>query len=128
LLKSVAGNAQEQGTTQSVRAGNARSGTTGGLGGSGSPDLSSLLGSLAGNAGTGATGGGPGGLGSPDLGSMLGGAPDASILNQMLQNPAMMQMMQNIMSDPQTMNQVQYVLTQANLFLYDYLILNIVFL
>jgi ubiquilin len=77
----------------------------------GSPDLSSLLGSLVGNAGTGAGGGGLGGLGSPDLGSMLGSTPDASLLNQMLQNPAMMQMMQSIMSDPQTMNQVQYVLT-----------------
>jgi ubiquilin len=77
----------------------------------GSPDLSSLLGSLVGNSGTDAGGGGLGGLGSPDLGSMLGSTPDASLLSQMLQNPAMMQMMQSIMSDPQTMNQVQYVLT-----------------
>lgn len=53
-----------------------------------------------------ATSGGLGGLGSADLGSMLGGGSDASLLNQVLQNPAMMQMMQNIMSNPQTMNQV----------------------
>ena len=72
----------------------------------GSPDLSSLLGGLADSQRSGAAGG-LGGLGSADLGSMLGGSPDASFLNQMLQNPAMMQMMQSIMSDPQTMNQVQ---------------------
>ncbi|KAF7062165.1 hypothetical protein CFC21_068795 [Triticum aestivum] len=53
-----------------------------------------------------ATSGGLGGLGSADLGSMLGGGSDASLLNQVLQNPAMMQMMQNIMSNPQTMNQL----------------------
>ncbi|KAL6642759.1 hypothetical protein ACP70R_020940 [Stipagrostis hirtigluma subsp. patula] len=94
-----------QGATRSGPAGNARTGATGGLGGLGSPDLSSLLGGLAGNARTGAAGG-LGGLGSPDMGSMLGGSPDASLLNQMLQNPAMMQMMQSIMSDPQTMNQL----------------------
>lgn len=107
--KTGAGNAQ--GATRPGPAGNARTAATGGLGGLGSPDLSSLLGGLAGNAGTGAAAGGLGGLGSPDLGSMLGGVPDASILNQMLQNPAMMQMMQSIMSDPQTMNQVQFVST-----------------
>jgi ubiquilin len=50
--------------------------------------------------------GGLGGLGSADLGSMLGGGADASFLNQVLQNPTMMQMMQNIMSNPQSMNQV----------------------
>jgi ubiquilin len=69
--------------------------------------LNSLLSGLGGNARTGA-GGGVGGLGSADLSSLLGGPPDASHLSQMLQNPAMMQMMQNIMSDPQSMNQVQY--------------------
>ncbi|XBH87551.1 hypothetical protein VPH35_074978 [Triticum aestivum] len=53
-----------------------------------------------------ATSGGLGGLGSADLGSMLGGGSDASLLNQVIQNPAMMQMMQNIMSNPQTMNQL----------------------
>ncbi|WVZ57505.1 hypothetical protein U9M48_007884 [Paspalum notatum var. saurae] len=92
--------------------GNARTGATGGLGGTGAtgglgglPDLSSLLGGLAANPRTGAAGG-LGGLGSPDLGSMLGGSPDSSPLSQMLQNPAMMQMMQSIMSDPQTVNQL----------------------
>jgi len=112
LLKSPAGSAQ--GATRSSPSGNARTGAsggvagtgaTGGLGGLGSPDLSSLLGGLAGNPRTGAAGG-LGGLGSPDLGNMLGGSPDVSLFNQMLQNPAMMQMMQSIMSDPQTMNQV----------------------
>jgi hypothetical protein len=71
----------------------------------GSPELSSLLGGLAGSPRTGSAGG-LGGSGSPDLGSMLGGSPDVSPFSQMLQNPAMIQMMQNIMSDPQTMNQV----------------------
>ncbi|CAN6294434.1 unnamed protein product [Urochloa humidicola] len=94
-----------QGAARSGPTGNARTGATGGLGGLGSPDLSSLLSGLAGNPRSGAAGG-LGGLGSPDLGSMLGGSPDASFLNQMLQNPAMMQMMQSIMSDPQTMNQL----------------------
>uniref|UniRef100_A0A452YSD2 Ubiquitin-like domain-containing protein n=1 Tax=Aegilops tauschii subsp. strangulata TaxID=200361 RepID=A0A452YSD2_AEGTS len=67
-----------QGTTRSGPAASPRAGATGGLGG----------------------------LGSADLGSMLGGPPDAALLSQMLQNPAMMQMMQNIMSDPQSMNQL----------------------
>lgn len=94
-----------QGTTRSGPAASTRTGAAGGLGGLGSADLSSLLGGLGGNARTGAAGG-LGGLGSADLGSMLGGPPDAALLSQMLQNPAMMQMMQNIMSDPQAMNQV----------------------
>lgn len=94
-----------QGAARSVPTGNARTGATGGLGGLGSPDLTSLLSGLAAHPRSGAAGG-LGGLGSPDLGSMLGGAPDASFLNQMLQNPAMMQMMQSLMSDPQTLNQV----------------------
>ena len=104
LLKSPAGGAQ--GAARSSPTSNARTGATGSLGGLGSPDLSSLLGGLAGSQRSGAAGG-LGGLGSADLGSMLGGSADASFLNQMLQNPAMMQMMQSIMSDPQTMNQVQ---------------------
>jgi len=94
-----------QGATRSGPAGNTRTAATGGLGGLGSLDLSSLLGGLGGNTGTGAPGG-LGGLGSADLSSLLGGPPDASHLSQMLQNPAMMQMMQNIMSDPQSMNQL----------------------
>ncbi|CAD6201809.1 unnamed protein product [Miscanthus lutarioriparius] len=55
------------------------------------------------------TAGGLGGLGSADLGSMLGasgGGSDATFLTQVLQNPTMMQMMQNIMSNPQSMNQL----------------------
>lgn len=55
--------------------------------------------------------GGLGGAGMPDLTSLLGGGmPDPSHFNQLLQNPAMMQMMQNMMSDPQTFNQVNFVL------------------
>jgi ubiquilin len=53
-----------------------------------------------------ATTGGMPGLSSADLQSMLGDGNDASFLNQVLQNPTMMQMMQNIMSNPQSMNQV----------------------
>jgi ubiquilin len=53
-----------------------------------------------------ATTGGVPGLSSADLQSMLGDGNDASFLNQVLQNPTMMQMMQNIMSNPQSMNQV----------------------
>uniref|UniRef100_A0A804LD15 Ubiquitin domain-containing protein DSK2b n=2 Tax=Zea mays TaxID=4577 RepID=A0A804LD15_MAIZE len=55
------------------------------------------------------TAGGPGGLGSADFGSTLGasgGGSDATFLTQVLQNPTMMQMMQNIMSNPQSMNQL----------------------
>jgi ubiquilin len=110
LPKSPAGSAQgatrSSGNTRTGASGHVGgTGATGGLGGLGSPDLSSLLGGLAGSPRTGASGG-LGGLGSPDLGNMLGGSPDVSLFSQMLQNPAMMQMMQSIMSDPQTMNQV----------------------
>ncbi|XP_021774447.1 ubiquitin domain-containing protein DSK2b-like [Chenopodium quinoa] len=50
-----------------------------------------------------------GGLGSlPDLDRMLGGGglPDASMMNQMMQNPAISQMMQSMLSNPQYMNQI----------------------
>lgn len=48
-----------------------------------------------------------GGLGAlPDLQRMLGGMPDASSVNQLMQNPAMSQMIQSLLSDPQHMNQV----------------------
>ncbi|GMJ00642.1 hypothetical protein like AT2G17200 [Hibiscus trionum] len=50
--------------------------------------------------------GGLGGLGLPDMPPMLNGMPDASQLTQMLQNPAISQMMQSIMSNPQYMNQI----------------------
>lgn len=51
---------------------------------------------------------GLGGLGLPDLEGMLGGTgmPDAAMLTQLMQNPAISQMMQSILSNPQTMNQV----------------------
>ncbi|KNA18146.1 hypothetical protein SOVF_073470 [Spinacia oleracea] len=49
-----------------------------------------------------------GGLGSlPELNSMFGGGlPDASTMNQMMQNPAISQMMQSMLSNPQYMNQI----------------------
>lgn len=49
---------------------------------------------------------GLGGLGMPDLEGMLGGMPDPASLTQLMQNPAISQMMQSILSNPQTMNQV----------------------
>ncbi|PNY06694.1 ubiquilin [Trifolium pratense] len=49
---------------------------------------------------------GLGGLGMPDLEGMLGGMPDAGSLSQLMQNPAISQMMQSILSNPQTMNQI----------------------
>ncbi|KAH1266796.1 Ubiquitin domain-containing protein DSK2b [Glycine max] len=51
---------------------------------------------------------GLGGLGLPDLEGMLGGTgmPDAAMLTQLMQNPAISQMMQSILSNPQTMNQI----------------------
>ena len=49
--------------------------------------------------------GGPGGL--PELERMFGGGmQDSSLLNQVMQNPSMMQMAQSILSNPQHMNQV----------------------
>ncbi|XP_039055051.1 ubiquitin domain-containing protein DSK2b-like [Hibiscus syriacus] len=50
--------------------------------------------------------GGLGSLGLPDLPPMMNGMPDASQLTQLLQNPAISQMMQSIMSNPQYMNQI----------------------
>ncbi|CAI9110504.1 OLC1v1010553C5 [Oldenlandia corymbosa var. corymbosa] len=50
--------------------------------------------------------GGLSGLGLPDLDRMLGGMPDPNSLNQMMQNPAVSQMMQSLLSDPQYMNQI----------------------
>ena len=51
---------------------------------------------------------GLGGLSLPDLENMLGGnaMPDASLLTQLMQNPAISQMMQSMLSNPQTLNQV----------------------
>ena len=43
----------------------------------------------------------------PDLGDAGGmGLMDPATMQQMLQNPAILQMMQNLLSDPQYMNQV----------------------
>ncbi|XP_039015115.1 ubiquitin domain-containing protein DSK2b-like isoform X3 [Hibiscus syriacus] len=49
---------------------------------------------------------GLGGLGLPDMPPMLNGMPDASQLTQLLQNPAVSQMMQSLASNPQYMNQI----------------------
>lgn len=49
--------------------------------------------------------GGLGGLGVPELERMFG-MPDPSSMNQLLQNPAVSQMMQSLLSNPQYMNQV----------------------
>ncbi|KAG9136975.1 hypothetical protein Leryth_013824 [Lithospermum erythrorhizon] len=46
---------------------------------------------------------GLGGLGLPE---MLGAMPDPSSLNQLMQNPAVSQMMQSLLSNPQYMNQI----------------------
>jgi ubiquilin len=53
-----------------------------------------------------ATTGGLPGLSAADLQRMLDDDNDASFLNQVLQNPTMIQMMHNIMSNPRSMNQV----------------------
>ncbi|XP_059647387.1 ubiquitin domain-containing protein DSK2b-like [Cornus florida] len=50
--------------------------------------------------------GGLGGLGQiPELEHMFNGMPDPSAMNQLLQNPAVSQMMQSLLSNPQYMNQ-----------------------
>ncbi|KAL0702631.1 hypothetical protein Bca4012_058753 [Brassica carinata] len=84
----TAGQTNTPGRTTS--GGDTRSPGLGGLGGLGS------LGSL----------GGLGGLGMLGADSPLGATPDASQLSQMLQNPAMSQMMQSLLSNPQYMNQL----------------------
>ncbi|KAG2703020.1 hypothetical protein I3843_06G110700 [Carya illinoinensis] len=51
--------------------------------------------------------GGLGGLGLPNMEHMFnGGIPDATLLSQFLQNPAVSQMMQSLLSNPQYMNQI----------------------
>jgi ubiquilin len=47
-----------------------------------------------------------GGLGLPDFESMLGTMPNTNALNQLMQNPAISQMMQSVISNPQYMNQI----------------------
>ncbi|XP_021906048.1 ubiquitin domain-containing protein DSK2a-like isoform X2 [Carica papaya] len=49
---------------------------------------------------------GLGGLGLPDFEGMLGGTQDPNLLNQLMQNPAITQMMQSFLSNPQYMNQI----------------------
>nr|XP_043632195.1 ubiquitin domain-containing protein DSK2b-like isoform X2 [Erigeron canadensis] len=51
--------------------------------------------------------GGLGGLGVPGLEALLGGAtPDPNSVSQLMQNPAISQMMQSLLSDPQYMNSI----------------------
>ncbi|OVA00607.1 Ubiquitin-associated domain/translation elongation factor EF-Ts [Macleaya cordata] len=50
--------------------------------------------------------GGLGGLGLPDMERMLSGTQDSSPMNQFMQNPAVGQIMQSLLADPQYMNQV----------------------
>ncbi|KAK6946528.1 Ubiquitin-associated domain, partial [Dillenia turbinata] len=50
--------------------------------------------------------GGLGGLTLPEMERMMNGMPDASLLNQFMQNPAVSQMVQSLLSDPQYMNQI----------------------
>ncbi|KDP43753.1 hypothetical protein JCGZ_22380 [Jatropha curcas] len=49
---------------------------------------------------------GLGGLGLPEFDNMFGAMPDANLMTQLLQNPAVSQMMQSLLSNPQYMNQV----------------------
>ncbi|XP_078441855.1 ubiquitin domain-containing protein DSK2a-like [Wolffia australiana] len=49
---------------------------------------------------------GLGGLGFPDMEQMMGGMQDPAALSQMLQNPAVSQIMQSLLSNPQYMNQI----------------------
>ena len=76
----AAGGAQTNTTTRSNPAGDARTPTPSGLGG----------------------------LGLPELESMFGSMPDTNSLNQIMQNPAISQMMQSLLSSPQYMNQVPF--------------------
>lgn len=79
MLSIAAGGAQNN-TRRSTTGGDARQQTPTGLGGLGLPDLEGMLGA--------------------------GGMPDAALLTQLMQNPAISQMMQSMLSNPQTMNQV----------------------
>ncbi|KAG1362694.1 ubiquitin domain-containing protein DSK2b [Cocos nucifera] len=49
---------------------------------------------------------GLGGLGLPDLERIVGGGQDSTLSSQFMQNPAIMQMVQSLLSDPQYMNQI----------------------
>ncbi|KAM7523978.1 hypothetical protein LguiA_013880 [Lonicera macranthoides] len=50
--------------------------------------------------------GGISGLGFPGFEDMLGSTPDPNSINQFMQNPAVSQMMQSLLSNPQYMNQI----------------------
>lgn len=51
--------------------------------------------------------GGLGGLGAPGLEGLFGGTtPDPNSMSQLMQNPAVSQMMQSLLSNPQYMNQI----------------------
>lgn len=50
--------------------------------------------------------GGLGGPGFPGFDQMLGSMPDLTSFNQLMQNPTISQMMRNLLSNPQYMNQV----------------------
>ncbi|KAK6253961.1 hypothetical protein QUC31_015681 [Theobroma cacao] len=78
---------------------------TGGGGGGGTQTNTTARSNPAGDVRTPGIGG-LGGLGLPDMPPMLNGMPDASHLTQMLQDPALSQMMQSILSNPQYMNQI----------------------
>ncbi|XP_057500307.1 ubiquitin domain-containing protein DSK2b-like isoform X2 [Actinidia eriantha] len=82
-------------------------------GGAGSAETNSTTGSNTdGDARLPATGG-LGGLGLPEFGSMLGSMQDTASLSQLMQNPAVSQMMQSLLSNPQNMNQQLLALRQA---------------
>ncbi|OVA19565.1 Ubiquitin-associated domain/translation elongation factor EF-Ts [Macleaya cordata] len=49
---------------------------------------------------------GLGGLGLPEMERMFGGMQDSSQMNQFMQNPAVSQIMQSLLSNPQYMNQI----------------------
>ncbi|XP_024975859.1 ubiquitin domain-containing protein DSK2a-like isoform X1 [Cynara cardunculus var. scolymus] len=50
--------------------------------------------------------GGLGGLGAPGLEGLFGTTPDPNSMSQLMQNPAISQMMQSLLSNPQYMNQI----------------------
>ncbi|KAF8405536.1 hypothetical protein HHK36_010443 [Tetracentron sinense] len=75
---SAAGGVQTNSTTRSIPAGDAREQGIGGLGV----------------------------LGLPEMERMFGGMQDTSQLNQLIQNPAVSQMMQSVLSNPQHLNQI----------------------
>ncbi|XP_068640392.1 ubiquitin domain-containing protein DSK2a-like [Aristolochia californica] len=73
----------------------------------GATQTNSATGSTNPSEGTRAPGvAGLGGLGLRDLERVVGGTQDSSLVNQFMQSPAMSQIMQNIFSNPQYMNQI----------------------